>query len=180
MRTVLRRLAQGTLAAVLVLAVVALSRVPWEAEPSDDAVLRLAWRFRSPLRDQCRRLSEEELARRPAHMRRAEECERRLIPYRLVLTLDGLPALEDSVGARGARDDRPLSVFREIALPAGRHRVVMTFQPYPEHDDDDDEHDADRSGATAFALDTTITVAPRQVLLLTMDEGASRLEARHR
>ena len=168
-KPVVRRLAQAALTAALTLAVVALSRVPWQAEPSNDAVLRLAWRYRSPLADHCRRLSEEEVEHRPAHMRRAEECERRLRPYRLEIELEGRTVVDDSVPARGARGDRPLSVFRELALEPGRYRLQVEFAPY-----------ALPGGAAAprFELDTLVSLGRRQVLLLTMDEGASRLEAR--
>ena len=165
----LRRAAQVLTTAALTLAVVALSRIPWEAEPSDDALLRLAWRYRSPLVDQCRRLDEREQAQRPAHMRRAEECERRLRPYRLELELDGRDVLDDSVTARGARGDRPLSVFREMTLAPGPHRIKLEFEPFPL---------PGGTHAPEFELDTTITLAARQVLLLTMDEGATRLEVR--
>lgn len=147
----------GLVAVILVAATAGLSRVPWTAELGDHAVLRLAWRFRSELVEACRPIPPEEQARQPVHMRRTEECSRGLRPYRLVVMVDGAALLEDSVAAGGARADRPLSLFREIRLPAGTHRVGVRFEPY---------------GAGApLALDTVLALAPRQVAVVTLAEG---------
>ncbi|MEK7667721.1 MAG: hypothetical protein AAB409_03645, partial [Gemmatimonadota bacterium] len=122
-----RRFLQIVVAAAVTLAIVGLSRVPYAAEPSEDAELRLAWRYRSERVQQCRRLSEEEQERLPAHMRRTEDCTRGLRPYRLTVAVDGAEAGEadegrerdegraapagvsfvDTVRARGAASDRP-------------------------------------------------------------------------
>lgn len=154
----MRRAAALLVAGAGVLALAALSRVPWSAEPSDEAVLRLAWRYASPLVDACRRLPEDERARLPVHMRRDTECERRLMPYRLEVIVDGAGAAGDSVAARGARADRPLNVFRELRLAPGGHRVGLRFTPYGE-------------GAPAFTLDTMVVLAARQVVLATIAEN---------
>ena len=64
-------------------ALAALSLVPYTAEPGDRAVVRLAWRTRGERVRACRRLTPDELARLPQHMRQEEVCERRILPYRL-------------------------------------------------------------------------------------------------
>lgn len=163
-----RRALQTTVGAVFTLGVVALSRVPWAAEPSDTAIVRLAWRYRSALVDQCRTLTPAELAERPAHMRREQECERRLRPYVLQLEIDGHLVLRDSVAARGARSDRPLAVFRELRRAPGPASLRLTFEPAA--------HDGDAGAPPArFALDTAVVLRPRQVLLITMDENGTAL-----
>jgi hypothetical protein len=151
------RVLLGTGIGVLLLGATAgLSRVPWAAERSDQAVLRLAWRFRSELVSACRPIPPEEQARQPVHMRRTEECTRALVPYRLVVAVDGVPRLQDSIHAGGARADRPLSLFRELRLPPGRHRVQVRFAPY--------------GAGAGIGLDTGLALAPRRVAVVTMGE----------
>ena len=165
MRRPLRLVLGGLVTAGFVAATAGLSRVPWVAERSDAAVLRLAWRFRSELVEACRPIPPEEQARQPAHMRRTEECSRALRPYRLVAALDGAALLRDSIAAGGARADRPLSLFREIQVPTGEHRLTVRFEPY--------------GAGTPLALDTVLALAARQVAVVTLDEGG-RLVVRGR
>jgi len=160
-----RALAWG-FAAVVTLAIVGLSRVPYAEERTGDGELRLAWRFRSDRMRQCRTLTAEELAKLPAHMRQAEDCRRALRPYRLEITVDGGPASDDTIRARGAESDRPLFVFRRIRLRPGPHGVHVRFSPVGE------------GGAPPVALDTTLVMSERRVLLVTMDEDAGRLVVR--
>ncbi|MEK7668766.1 MAG: hypothetical protein AAB409_08975, partial [Gemmatimonadota bacterium] len=72
----------------------------------------------------------------------------------------------DTVRARGAESDRPLFVFRRIALASGRHAVQVGFAPVGE------------GGHAPLGVDTTITFARRQVVLVTFDEDARRLVVR--
>jgi hypothetical protein len=161
----------GAAAAAAMLFVVAFSRRPWTAEPSEQGELRLAWRYRSERVTQCRTATPEELANLPAHMRQRTICEPRLRPYRLEVALDGRPAADDTVRPRGARADRPLGVFRRLPLPAGRHAVRLAFTPLPVGTD---------SLGAPLALDTAVILAARQVLLITYDEDAKRLVVRER
>lgn len=150
------RVLSGTaVGALLTLGVVGLSRVPWSAEDSEDAVLRLAWRYRSEEVQACRDLSAEEQARRLAHMRRARECTRGLASYRLLVRVDGSVVVDDSVYAGGARADRPLAVFRELRLPVGVRRVGVSFGAYG-------------AARPRFGLDTALALEPRQVVVATL------------
>ena len=159
------RVSLGTVAgAMLLAAMLGLSRVPWAAERSDHAVVRLAWRYRSRLVSACRPIPPEEQARLPVHMRRAEDCTRALVPYRLSVTVDGVPRLRDSIHAGGARADRPLSLFRELRLPAGAHRLGIGFEPY--------------GAGIPLRLDTTLALTPRQVAVVTVPDGRLTVRAR--
>ncbi len=160
-------------AAALTLALVGLSRVPYTAVPSDDGALRLAWRYKSEHVDQCRRRTAEELERLPAHMRTELVCERRLRPYALRAALDDGDLLADTVRAGGARADRPLSLFRQVAVRPGRHRVRVSFEPIGPA--------ADTALARRrLAVDTLLVFAPRQVVLVTLDEARGVLVVRTR
>lgn len=162
-----RRAVQVVVAAALTAGVAGLSRVPWSAETRDHAVIRLAWRHRSALINACRRRTAEELAGLPQHMRREEDCQRQLQPYLLEVFLDDVLARHDSVAARGARSDRPLSIFLELPVTPGRHALRVAFAPYA----------ADTTIQRSFSLDTVVALDTRQVLLVTMDERGTRLTA---
>jgi hypothetical protein len=114
--------------ALAVVAIAGLSRIPFDATRDDRALVRLSWRTPGELVAECRRLSAEELERLPIHMRREEVCEGRLVPYRLQVDIDGRRVIDDTVRAAGAREDRPLYVFRELPVPPGRHRVEVLWE----------------------------------------------------
>lgn len=181
----------GALAVGATVAIGGLSQVPYAAEAGAAAVVRLAWRARGERVEQCRHLSPEELARLPAHMRREEDCEGRILPYRLVVTLDGNLVLTDTIHGAGAREDRPLYVFRELPVASGRHRVGVTFTREGEPGDTEEHEEAEQGHRAAapewepggehaatparLALDTTLVASPRQIILITYDEDRRSL-----
>ena len=128
MSRALRYTVAASVAVVVTLAVAAMSRAPYAAGGTQGAALRLAWRARGARVEECRRPSAEELSRLPPHMRREEICEGRVLPYRLVVMLDGRTVVNDLVQAAGAHADRPLFVFHEIAVSPGRHEVGVRFE----------------------------------------------------
>jgi len=113
-------------AALVLAGTAALSQVPYGR--AADARLRLSWRARGQRVEECRRPSADELGRLPPHMRQTEICEGRVAPFLLRLMIDGSPAIADTVRAAGAREDRPLYVFREVRLDAGEHAIELTFE----------------------------------------------------
>jgi hypothetical protein len=153
--------------AVMTLALVGLSRVPWSAAPGDDGALRLAWQYKSQPVERCRTATPEELAKLPPHMRRTTICERGLRPYVLEVSVDGGAARVDTVRARGARADRPLGVFAQVPLAPGAHAIRVAFSPAG----------GDHAPLT---LDTTLVLAPRQVWLVTLDGDRGTLVLRDR
>lgn len=127
MRPPLRAAAAALLAGAVTLGVAALSRVPYAPPGGDDAVLRLSWRTRGERVRECRRLTAQELAALPVHMRREEVCEGRVLPYVLRVEVDGRAVVHDTVRAAGAREDRPLYVYRELRVPPGPLRLSVRF-----------------------------------------------------
>ena len=152
----------------------ALSRVPYAAAPTRGAVIRLAWRARGEAVRECRRLTADEIARLPAHMRHTEECRNYLAPYGLRVSLDGAAALNESIHAKGARRDRPLYVFRELPVPAGSHRLAVVFA-LEEHEEAREHVERTEHGTPPLVtLDTTVTLATGQALVVTYDDEQGR------
>ena len=162
----------GLLALGLMLGIVALSQVPYTASRGADGELRLAWRWRSQRVERCRTLTPDELGKLPAHMRVATACERPLRPYLLEVEVDDRAVLHDSVRARGAESDRPLSVFHRLPLAPGRHEVKVTFSPLPL------AGDSAASLPAALEAEAHIVVSPRQVVLVTLDDVQRKLVLR--
>ncbi len=171
-----RRTTAIALALGSTLAIGALSRAPYTADRAAHGVVRLAWRARGERVEECRRLTPEELERLPAHMRQEESCEGRVLPYRLQLSIDGARVVDELVQAAGARHDRPLYVYRELTLQPGAHAIAVVFAR--EGAIPPGEREASEGTPPRLALDTTVALLSRRVLLVTYDDDARRLVLR--
>ncbi len=162
----------------------ALSRVPYRHAAGTNGVLRLAWRVRSVRVDVCRHRTPEELARLPVHMREDEVCTRQLLPYRLRVTVDDSLLADEIVRAAGAREDRPLYVFRQFALQPGTHRVSVHFDrqgdaPEEAEEGHPEEHGDPRAAAPAsLVLGATVRAVAGEIQLITYEEDSRRLVVR--
>jgi hypothetical protein len=99
------------------------------SDPTEGALLGIAVRTMAGTVQECRALSEEELAALPRHMRRSEVCESHAVPYRLEVTVDGEPRLDRIYRAAGIHGDRPLTVEERIRVRAGVRAVGIRFAP---------------------------------------------------
>ncbi len=186
-----------TLAAVVALlvtvAIGVLTRVPYPVGDRELAAVRLTWRMAGQAIDDCRTLSEEELAELPAHMRQAEVCETYVPPYRLRVQVDGELIEDILVLAGGAREDRPIYVYSELRVAPGPHELSVVFeQEMQQHDAaqpqgaaTDDPAAADPAAATddpaaadRLELHQTVDLVPGQVALVTYDREARALVLR--
>jgi hypothetical protein len=143
-----------------------LSTFPYGRDP-EDAVLRLSWRVRGERVEECRRLSPEEVAALPVHMRRQEVCEGRVAPYHLTVRLDDRLLEESTIRPAGARADRPVYVHREYRLPPGQHRVDLEFRL--------EDAAAGVAAAEPFVFSGLLHLQAGEVVLVTLAPGADRL-----
>jgi hypothetical protein len=142
------------------------------ARGSDLAVVRASWRTAGIAIEECRSLTEEELAEIPAHMRRPEECVGRVADYELFIAVDGETQLVDTVAPAGLHNDRPIYVFRDLPVSPGQHSVEVRFAALiPE---DYDPGDA----PVEFRWSGEMSLQPGDVGLVTTDASGSRLERR--
>lgn len=181
MSSPIRRGTAVLLAAGIAGGIGALSQVPYEAEPADHAVIRLAWRVRGTRVEECRRLTDEELQRLPQHMRREEECEGRMLPYRLQVVLDGLPVVDDVVRASGAREDRPIYVYRELPVSPGDHEIRVHFELQRREVSTPrvaEDVSVPESASALLLLTADLSLGPKEVALVTYDAERRQLVAR--
>lgn len=170
-----RGLAAAAVTAAALAGMAALSYVPYAHEAAAGGELRLAWRARSARIEACRRRTPEELARLPVHMRQEQVCERQVAPYRLAVSLGDSVVVDRLVAAAGARADRPLYVFEELALPPGTYALRVAFTREGGAASDSAAAADPRAAPPRLALDTTVTIAAGRAALVTYDEDARRL-----
>ena len=199
------RVLGGAVAIAAALALTAASAVPVRIHPSPDARLRVAFSARPERIETCRTLGAEELAELPAHMRQSVVCEGSTARYRLDVLRDDSLLASAPVRGGGLRHDRQLYVLRELPMRSGRATIevrLTRLDSLPARTDARggarDADDAEPDDATdrgqgrdreteerrrrmadevpaALVLRETVTLAPREVLLVTYDQGARRL-----
>ena len=167
-----RGVAGAGVAVVLTLVTAGLSRLPVVLSDPGDALVRLSWRMDGVTVEACRERTEEELARLPVHMRTPRTCIGEVAPYEFRVVVDGRLVTADTLRPAGARGDRPLFVHVGVPVAAGRHGARVTFRALvPEGFVRPPEApDLDWSG--------TLELASREVALITLVPGATRLELR--
>lgn len=123
-----RRLLGPAIAVAIMLLIGWLSQVPLALESGDVSLIRLSWRARGERERECRPPNEAERRQLPRHMLQTEICEGRIAPYALEVTLDGATLLRDTIRGSGARQDRPLYVYRELRVSPGDHALEVEFR----------------------------------------------------
>jgi hypothetical protein len=203
MRALLRRSVGLVLAVTMILGLASLSRAPYRIGPSEAALIRLAWSARPERIETCREPSEAELAALPAHMRQRVVCEGTSARYRLQVSRDGTPVLDEVVRGSGLRHDRPVYLLRDLPTPPGRHDLEVRFERIdslnpaalaaPQVDErdrdsliaglpgrdrreaDEREHRRLEAVPASLTLREVVTLDPRQILLVTYDVEGRRL-----
>ena len=94
----------------------------------DQAVLRLAWTARPERIEDCRQQSDEELSKLPPHMRQSMSCVGTSATYRLEVRWNDRVIVQQTIRGGGLRHDRPLYLFRDIALPPGDSAIRVQFE----------------------------------------------------
>jgi len=112
----------------ILLGVEALAHLPL-GRPAEGAAVRLAVRTAAGKIEICRDASPAELAQLPIHMRQPRLCEEQPVAYRLTLAVDGEEIHSVRAERRGMRGDRPLVIDDLVAIPAGRHDLVVSLEP---------------------------------------------------
>lgn len=137
-----------------------LSALPMPGDPPAHALLRLDWRVRGEEAGDCVRPTPADLERLPSHMRNPDACLGGLPPYRLRLWIDDQIVLDEDVHGGGARADRPLTVYRDVMLEPGAHRIRAAF------DRADPAGQTGARPAVSLQAEADVTVDPGRVLLV--------------
>ena len=103
------------------------SNVRMSPHSAENAMLRVAWRARPARIEVCTTASADVQASLPAHMRQTQICEGTTASYRLEVRRGDQVVVAETVRGGGLRHDRPLYVFRELAIQPGEVEVSVRF-----------------------------------------------------
>lgn len=147
---------------------------PWYGAQS--AMLRVSWVARPERIEECRDLSEAELAARPVHMRQARECRGGSATYRLRVVVDSAPTADLVLEGGGLRKDRAIFVLDEFAVQPGRRHLLVRFSRVEPAVAPMDSSNVRRGAVTReLLLDTTLTIPEAAVALVSLVDGRLQL-----
>jgi len=106
---------------------------------------------------ECRRLTQQELDKLPPNMRKLDDCPRQRLPVRVVFSSDDNMLYEAVLPPSGFWNDGESSVYRRLALPAGKKRLFIGMI------------DSSRSEGFDYALEQEIDLTPGQHLVVNFD-----------
>ena len=155
MPKVLRYLLQAVNYSIFMLLVWYFSAAPpYTQLTPDQAVVTVAFSHAGKLREECRQLSQEELARLPPNMRAPMDCPRARSPVTLQLLLDGELLIEEGATAPGLYNDLGIDVYRSAKVPAGKHTLAVKM------------NDSVRIEGPTHTHEETVTLEPAQLLVI--------------
>jgi hypothetical protein len=106
---------------------------------------------------ECRRLSEDELARLPPNMREPLSCPRERSSVVVQLDIDGQRVLDRTALSSGLSRDGAATMYERIVVPAGERRIAVHLS------------DDVRARDAGWRREATVTLAPGQVLVIDFD-----------
>ncbi len=89
----------------------------------DQAIITLAFSHAGERREECRRLTQEELMKLPPYMRIPTDCPRERSPVRVELFIDDELTISEVAKAPGLYEDQGVDVFRKVKVPVGTHAL---------------------------------------------------------
>jgi hypothetical protein len=201
--TIVRRAAGIVVAVAALSALVAVSRLPMQLFTPEGAALRLSIGARPERIEICRAQTDSELARVAPQMQQRLICDGTTARYRAEVLANDTPLVDRVVRGGGLRHDRQIYVYREAALRPGPTRLVVRLTRLDSATTNAAtvEQDATATGSAPpldraarevqerrrrreeaippqLQLDTTMTIAPREVVLISYESEARRLELR--
>jgi hypothetical protein len=133
---------------------------PLRPAAEGEALLRLAMAVPGKVKGECRRFTEQELAKLAPNMRRPLDCPRERLPVRIRLELDGSLLREAVIQPSGVARDGAATAYWKLTLPAGRHELRALV--------------SDDAGDPARALERVATLDLKPGAVLTVDFDRER------
>lgn len=128
----------------------------------DKAMITLAISHAGERREECRKISPEEMAKLPPNMRRPMDCPRERSPITVELALDGKTMISDSVEPPGLYNDQGIDIFQSIKVPVGKHHLSIKM------------NDNVRVEGPTFTHELDVNLTPAQLLVIQFDSVAGK------
>jgi hypothetical protein len=120
----------------------------------DQAVVTVAFSHAGKRLEECRQLSQEELAKLPPNMRAPMDCPRERSPVTVQLLLDGELLIDEVAKAPGLYNDLGIDVYRSAKVPVGEHALAVKM------------NDNARVEGPTHTHEQTVTLDPAQLLVI--------------
>ena len=127
---------------------------PYVQLQPDQAVITVAFAHAGERIGECRKLSQEELAKLPPNMRAPMDCPRERSPVTVHLLLDGKLLLEEVARAPGLYSDLGVDIYRTAKIPAGEHKLAVEM------------NDNVRVEGPTYQHEEVVTLKPTQLLVV--------------
>lgn len=123
----------------------------------DQAMITVAFAHAGETREECRRLSQEELMKLPPNMRKPEDCPRERSPIIVEATLDGKSIYNKTMLPPGIFNDGGVNIFYSSKVPAGKHSFKIKMD------------DSVRKQGFNHVFEQDIEIKPQQIVLVEFD-----------
>ncbi len=135
---------------------------PYTQLQPDQAVITVAFAHAGERVGECRKLSQEELARLPPNMRAPLDCPRERSPVSVQLLLDGKLLLEEVARAPGLYSDLGVDIYRTAKVPVGKHTLAVQM------------NDNVRVEGPTYTHEETVSLEPAQLLVVNFNSETGK------
>lgn len=155
MSRVLRYLGQAVVYLGIALVFATFSKSPSYVHfPPDRALIKVSLVHSAQRREECRRLSAEEIAELPPNMRKPLACARERLPIWLEVLLDDRVLIRDAFPPTGFADDGPARIYERFEVRPGRHLLTLRLR------------DSRRTEGFDYEFQETVELQPQQNLVV--------------
>jgi hypothetical protein len=104
------------------------SHTVYDPFPENAALIKLSFNHGAVRKEECRRLTSEEIAALPPEDRRPNTCTRERVPLRVQVLVDGELRYDAELQPSGLSRDGPARCYRKFQVAAGRHRLELRLR----------------------------------------------------
>jgi len=120
----------------------------------DESMITLSLSHAGELVEECRRMSQEEMAKLPPNMRVPMECPRERSPVSIEVLLDDKPVITEVVDPPGLYKDQGVDIYQSVRIPAGDYRLEVRM------------NDSVRAEGLTHRHEQSISLVPAQLLVI--------------
>lgn len=120
----------------------------------DQSMITVAFAHAGQTREECRRLSQEELMKLPPNMRKLDDCPRERSPIIIEATLDGKIIYSKTMLPPGIFNDGSVNIYYNSKVPAGKHKFEIKMD------------DSVRKQGFNITFEQDIDLKPQQIMLV--------------
>lgn len=127
---------------------------PYVRLSADEGVITLSLSHAGEHIRECRRMSQEEMAKLPPNMRVPVDCPRERSPVKIEVLLDGKAVIDQVVEPPGLYKDQGVDIYHSVKVPVGDHRLKIRM------------NDNVRVAGPTHQHEQPISLAPAQLVVI--------------